>query len=182
MKNKKVIFICGSGGSGKTTLSKTYFAEFSKANVDDIYEKLLIENDLHLKIIDFDPIDIKKSNELFEQAKKELDIKMLDFIKNEENIIIDGIGRDADITLHLKYWLESFGYTAYMIMVYADLDMCIARVNNRNRTYNKNVTIDSWYAAYNNIVVYKKTFKNKFLLIQNDIGESIEKYISNVFE
>jgi cytidylate kinase len=182
MKNKKVIFICGSGGSGKTTLSKTYFAEYKKANVDDIYEKLLIKNNLHLKIIDFQPTEIKKSNELFEKAKQELDIKLMDFIKNEENIIIDSIGRDTDITLHLKYWLESFGYTTYMIMVYADLDMCIDRVNNRDRTYDKNITIDSWYAAYNNIIVYKKTFKNKFLLIQTDITDSIEKYISNIFK
>jgi cytidylate kinase len=177
MKNKKVIFICGSGGSGKTTLSKTYFAEYEKVNVDDIYEKLLIENNLDLKIIDFNANDTKKSNELFEQSKKELDIKLIDFIKNEKNIIIDSVGRDADVILNLKYWLESFGYSTYMIMVYSDLNVCIERVNNRDRTYKKNITIDSWYAAYGNIVIYKKTFKNKFLLIQTDTGESMQDYI-----
>jgi cytidylate kinase len=182
MKNKKVVFICGSGGSGKTTLSKTHFAEFAKINVDDIYEKLLIENNLDLKIINFNPVDVKKSNELFEQAKEELDVKLINFIKNEENIVIDSIGRDADVTLHLKYWLESFGYSTYMIMTYADLDICVERINNRDRTYSKNITIDSWYASYNNIVIYKKTFKNKFLIIQTDIQKSIDEYIFKFFE
>ena len=69
-----------------------------------------------------------------------------------------------------------------MIMVYADLDVCIDRVNNRSRTYNKNITIDSWYAVYNNIVLYKKVFKNKFFVVQTDITESLEKYIYKLFE
>ncbi len=37
MKNKKAIFICGSGGSGKSTFSKKYFSEYTLIDVDIIY-------------------------------------------------------------------------------------------------------------------------------------------------
>jgi hypothetical protein len=53
-------------------------------------------------------------------------------------------------------------------MIYAELEECINRVENRSRVYSKNITIDSWYLAYSNIGVYKKEFKDKFMLIQLD--------------
>jgi cytidylate kinase len=182
MKNKKAVFICGSGGSGKTTLSKTYFSEFSVVNVDDIYENLLIENNLHLKIKDFNTNQVEKSNELFEQSKKELDVKLINFIKNEENIVIDSIGRDVDVIIRDKYYLESIGYSVYMVMVYSDLKICVDRVENRERSYDKKITIKSWYDAYSNIVTYKRAFKDKFMLIQTDLIETIDIYIKDFLQ
>jgi hypothetical protein len=52
--------------------------------------------------------------------------------------------------------------------MYSELDVCIERVENRNRTYNKNITIDSWYLSYSNISIYKREFGKRFLLIYND--------------
>lgn len=182
MKNKKVVFICGSGGSGKTSLSKTHFVEFAKVNVDDIYESLLIENNLHLKIVDFNENETKKSNELFEQSKKELDIKLINFIKNEENIVIDCVGGDVDVIIRDKYYLESHGYRVYMVMTYCDLNTCVSRVENRERTYDKKITIKSWYDAYSNIVTYKRAFKDKFMLIQTDLIDSNGIYIKDFLQ
>jgi GTPase SAR1 family protein len=53
MKNKIAIFVCGSGGSGKTTFCNKNFNNFVQINVDIIYERLLIESNLGLKIKDF---------------------------------------------------------------------------------------------------------------------------------
>jgi hypothetical protein len=55
-----------------------------------------------------------------------------------------------------------------MIMVYADLEECINRVEKRERVYNKDITIESWYMAYSNLVTYKKEFKDRFILVFND--------------
>lgn len=168
MKNKKAIFICGSGGSGKSTFSKKYFPEYTIIDIDIIYEQLLIENGLGLKIKNFNDIDKKFASELFEKSKLLNDIKFNECVSNNENIIIDSIGRDSSIIMHQRNFLEKNGYTTYMIMMYVELEECINRVENRERVYTKNITIDSWFLSYSNLVTYKQEFKDRFMLAYND--------------
>lgn len=168
MKTKKAIFICGSGGSGKSTFSKKYFSEYTLIDVDIIYEELLIQNGLGLRIKDFNESDRIYASELFEKSKSLNDSKFNKCVANGENIIIDSIGRDSSIIMYQRNFLEKNGYTTYMIMMYAELEECINRVENRERVYSKNITIDSWYLSYSNLVTYKKEFKDKFILIFND--------------
>ena len=96
-----------------------------------------------------------------------INLKFKNAINNNENIVIDGIGRDASIILNQRNILEKNGYTTYMVMMYAELEECINRVENRNRVYSKNITIDSWHLAYSNISIYKNEFKEQFMLIYN---------------
>jgi dephospho-CoA kinase len=168
MKNKIAIFICGSGGSGKSTFSKTYFPTYTIIDVDIIYEELLIESGLHLKIKNFNEEQIKQAAGLFEKSKSLNDKKFNDTITKGDNMVIDSIGRDSETIMYQRSYLEKMGYTTYMIMMYAELDICIERVENRNRTYNKNITIDSWYLSYSNISIYKREFGKRFLLVYND--------------
>ena len=67
------------------------------------------------------------------------------------------------------------GYETYMLMVYSELETCIDRVKNRNRVYGENITIDSWFQSYSNIDIYKREFKEKFMLIYNETGDLKEK-------
>lgn len=168
MVNKKAIFLCGSGGSGKSTICQKYFSDYVSVDVDIIYEQLLIESNLGLDIKKFNPEQIKVSNSLFEKAKELNNIKFIDVLSSGENIIIDSIGRDLDGILYQRNILEKSGYSTFMIMVYADLDICINRVENRTRSYHKSLTIDSWYKVYSNIVPFKKEFGNRFMLVYND--------------
>ena len=167
MKNKIAIFVCGSGGSGKSTFVNINLNKFVHIDVDIIYEELLLSNELGLKIKDFNETQRKRSMELFENAKELNDLKLKNAISSNQNVVIDGIGRDSNIILFQRKWLESAGYVTYMIMMYADLDVCVNRVENRNRVYNENITKDSWYLAYNNIGTYAKEFGNNFLFICN---------------
>ena len=48
MASKRAVFVCGSGGSGKTTFVNKYFSNFIQINLDIIYERLLIENGFEL--------------------------------------------------------------------------------------------------------------------------------------
>ena len=177
MKNKIAIFVCGSGGSGKSTFIKNYLNTFVHVDVDIIYEKLLIESGFGLKIIDFDANKIKHSYSLFEKAKIKNDELFYDSVSNSKNIVIDGIGRDSNIILNQRKYLENFGYNTFMIMLYVDLSICIDRVKSRERVYKQNITEDSWYLSYNNIGTYKKEFGDRFMFIYNNGDFILDDFI-----
>jgi predicted kinase len=169
MKDKKAIFVCGSGGSGKSTFVKNNLSDFTNINVDIIYEELLIDSGLGLKIINFNDEQSIIADNLFEEAKALNNKKLTEAILKKENIVIDGIGRDANIILYQRNHLTYCGYDTFMIMLYADLDTCVSRVENRERVYKQKITEDSWYLSYNNIGTYKKEFGTKFKFIYTDI-------------
>lgn len=169
MDNKKAVFICGSGGSGKSTFAKTNLQGFTHIDVDIVYEELLLSNGLGLKIKDFNKEQSDLANNLFEEAKELNNNKLKEAISNGDNIVIDGIGRDSNIILMQRNMLNQLGYDTMLIMMYSNLDTCISRIENRDRVYKQNITKDSWYLAYNNIGTYKKEFGDKFLFIYNEI-------------
>jgi len=169
MNNKIAVFICGSGGSGKSTFVKTHFTEYVHIDLDIIYEELLLLNKLGLKIKDFNESQLQLASELFETAKVLNNEKLKNTIIAGNNLVIDGIGRDSNIILNQRKYLENYGYDTFMILLYADLDTCINRVETRERVYKQKITEDSWYLSYNNIGTYKKEFGTKFKFIYNDI-------------
>jgi predicted kinase len=175
MKSKRAVFICGSGGSGKSTIAKERFKEYTIIDLDIIYEQLLLENDLGLKIKDFSESQNKTAKILFEKSKSLNDEKFNKSVENGENIVIDSIGRDLKVILHQRSYLEKMGYVTFMIMVYSELETCLKRVDNRDRVYNENVTIDSWYLSYGNISDFKKEFNDRFVLIYNEDFNRKEK-------
>ena len=168
MQNNTAIFVCGSGGSGKSTFTKNNFSDFVHVDVDIIYEELLISNNLGLNIKDFNKEQSIIADSLFEEAKALNNKKLTEAILKKENIVIDGIGRDVNIILYQRNHLTYCGYDTFMIILYADLDTCISRVENRERVYKQKITEDSWYLSYNNIGTYKKEFGTKFKFIYND--------------
>jgi predicted kinase len=169
MKNKRAIFVCGSGGSGKSTFIKTHLTEYVHIDVDIIYEELLLLNKLGLKIKNFNELQSKLATELFEKAKELNNEKLKNAILSGNNLAIDGIGRDSNIILNQRRYLENYGYDTFMIMIYTDLEVCIDRVEDRERIYKQEITEDSWYLSYNNIGTYKKEFGKKFKFIYNGI-------------
>lgn len=168
MKNKRAVFICGSGGSGKSTIAKEQFKGYTIIDLDIIYEQLLIDNHLGLRIKDFSKNQQKIATDLFEKSKTLNDQKFDKSVKNGENIVVDSIGRDFEVILQQRSYLEKMGYITFMIMVYAELETCLKRVEMRNRVYGENITIDSWYLSYSNISPFKKEFNDRFVLIYNE--------------
>jgi dephospho-CoA kinase len=168
METKRAVFVCGSGGSGKSTIANECFSEYTIIDLDIIYEQQLINNNLSLKINTFSKEQNELALTLFEKSKTINDEKFNKTVEIGKNILIDSIGRDSEVILYQKSFLEKMGYETYMIMVYAELETCIDRVETRNRVYNQNITIDSWYFAYSNISTYKREFNRQFMLIYND--------------
>ena len=177
MQNKIAIFVCGSGGSGKSTFVKNNLKGYAHIDVDIIYEELLTSNGLGLNIKNFTESENKLANQLFEKAKDLNNLKLITNVQSGNNLVIDGIGRYSDVILSQKIYLENYGYQTYMIMLYVDLDICIHRIENRERIYNQIITEDSWYLAYNNIGTYKKEFGNKFGFIYNNSDFILDDFI-----
>lgn len=168
MKNKKAVFICGSGGSGKSTIANIHFPEFTIIDLDLVYEEQLIEANLGLNIKNFSKEENELASVLFEKSKALNDQKFNQAVDLGQNIVIDSIGRDPEVILYQRSFLEKMGYETFIIMVYAELETCIDRVEARDRVYHKNITVDSWYLAYSNISLYKREFNSHFMLIYNN--------------
>lgn len=182
MKPNKAIFVCGSGGSGKSTFIKKNIKNFNHIDVDIFYEQLLKKANLGLNIKNFSIEQIELANKLFEQASDSNHKFLLNSVTCRENIVMESIGRNVDIILQQRDFLEQNGYDTYMIMLYTELELCITRVENRERSYNKMVTISSWYDSYKNIPNYKMEFKEKFILVKEtntDISQFIESDLLN---
>jgi hypothetical protein len=77
---------------------------------------------LGLKIKDFNEYQLVHAARLFELAKVENDSIFYESVSNSKNIVIDGIGRDSNIILNQRKYLENFGYNTFMIMLYVDLN------------------------------------------------------------
>ena len=179
MQSKIAIFICGSGGSGKSTFVKNNLKDYAHIDVDIIYEELLTSNGLGLNIKNFTESENELANSLFEKSKELNNLKLKTNVHADNNLVIDGIGRYSDVILSQKTYLENYGYKTYMIMLYVDLDICINRIENRERVYNQTITEDSWYLSYNNIGTYKKEFGDKFTLIYNNNTFVLDDFIKS---
>jgi predicted kinase len=177
MQNKIAIFVCGSGGSGKSTFVKNNLKNYTHIDVDIIYEELLISNGLGLDIRNFTKSQNELADTLFEKAKELNNLKLKTNVHTGNNLVIDGIGRYSDVILSQKVYFENYGYDTYMIMLYVDLDTCVNRIENRERVYNQSITEDSWYLAYNNIGTYKKEFGDKFGFIYNNNRFVLDDFI-----
>jgi predicted kinase len=177
MKSKIAIFVCGSGGSGKSTFVRNNLENYIHIDVDIIYEELLISNGLGLNIQNFTKSQKELADTLFEKAKELNNLKLKTSVYAGNNLVIDGIGRYSDIVLSQKEYFENYGYNVYMIMLYVDLDICINRIKNRERVYNQSITEDSWYLSYNNIGTYKREFGDRFTFIYNNNTFILDNFI-----
>lgn len=182
MSNKLAVFVCGSGGSGKTTFVNRHFPAFNQVNVDIPYEELLLSSGLGLRIDTFDSNDLRKALEFFEIAKDISYKTFLESIERGEDIVIDSVGRYSDYVFQQRKQLELSGYNTIMFMLYAPLDVCIERVNARDRVYDKYITEESWYLSYGNIAGFKKEFLDDFYLIFNGENTVWEQKIQQLVE
>jgi predicted kinase len=182
MGNKLAVFVCGSGGSGKTTFVNQHFESYKQINVDIPYEELLNNSGLGLKINEFNTEQLNKAAEFFERAKDISYLTLIESIETGEDIVIDSIGRYSDYVLQQRRQLELNGYNTIMFMLYAPLELCIERVNGRNRVYDESITVDSWYLSYSNIVNFKKEFSDDFYLVFNGENEDWNQKIPNLIE
>ena len=169
----KAIFMAGPAGSGKSFISKKLVpSNFNTINVDDTYEELLKSSGIGLKLAKMSPDELKKSGELMGQARKATDAKLQDASKNAKNLLIDSVGGSSKVLLKKKQELEALGYDTFMLMTYVSPITSLERNKHRDRSLLPGIVIRSWRDVNTNIDVYKQSFGDNFVLLNNDPEDS----------
>ena len=126
----KAYFLAGGPGSGKSYVVKksTGGTGLKIVNSDDIFEKLLKQANLSLKMPDDELIPRDKVRD---RAKALTKLRRDNYVEGRLGLVIDGTGKDLDKITNQASDLKQIGYDVYMIFVNTSLD--VALENNQKR-------------------------------------------------
>lgn len=186
--NPKAIFLAGPAGSGKSYISKQILpSSYNIINSDNTYEELLKASGIGLKQKDFTPDQLSQAAKFQSQARKYTQDQLDQHIGNKNNIVIDGTGGASNPILKKKQQLEDLGYETLMLMIYVSPITSLQRNQDRDRSLMPGIVLRTWRDVNRNIDVYRKSFGNNFILLNNDPkgsntdfnSELIKPFLSN---
>ena len=179
----KAIFLAGPAGSGKSYISSQLIPNiFTIINSDDTYEELLKASGIGLKQKDFTPDQLSQAAKLQAQARKVTSDKLSKSIENKNNIVIDGTGAASGPILKKKQQLEDLGYKTLMLMIYVSPLTSLERNQQRDRSLMPGIVLRTWRDVNKNIEIYKQSFGNNFILLNNNPKDSKQKFNSNLLK
>ncbi len=182
----KVLFLCGSPNSGKSTIiKKLSYIPFQNIDMDN-YIKLFADKeglDLDLRP---DTSNFKQKNDIRIKSRDLAVDRMVNAINSMFAIVIDGTGRDVNMIFSNKKIFEEWGYDTAMLLMDIDLETALLRNTQRDRKVPEHVIVKAHDNILKNVDVYKKEFKNFwFYNSLQDTDESkfkiVEKGIRNFF-
>ncbi len=182
----KVLFLCGSPNSGKSTvIKKLSYIPFQNIDMDN-YIKLFADKegfDLDLRP---DAPNIKQKTIIRNKSRDLAVDRMENAINSMFAIVIDGTGRDVNMILSNKKVFEDWGYDTAMLFMDIDLETALLRNTKRDRKVPEHVIIKAHDNLLRNVSIYKKEFKNFwFYNSLNDTNETqfkiVEKGVRDFF-
>jgi predicted kinase len=179
----KAIFLAGPAGSGKSYISSQLIPNtFTVINSDDTYEELLKASGIGLKQKDFTPDQLSQAAKLQAQARKVTQDKLSQSIENKNNIVIDGTGAASGPVLKKKQQLEDLGYETLMLMIYVSPLVSLERNQQRDRSLMPGIVLRTWRDVNKNIGVYKQSFGNNFILLNNNPKDTNQEFNVDLLE
>ena len=164
----KAYFLAGGPGSGKSYVVKksTGGTGLKIVNSDDIFEKLLKQANLSLKMPDDELIPRDKVRD---RAKALTKLRRDNYVEGRLGLVIDGTGKDLDKITNQASDLKQIGYDVYMIFVNTSLDVALENNQKRARTLKDSIVKDSWNAVQNNMGKFQRYFGGKnFIIVDNN--------------
>jgi shikimate kinase len=171
----KAIFMCGSGGSGKTSMATAAFGGegLKVINLDHHFEKMLTQAGIPLS-------QCSKHGDLYQDAAWMRDKEKRHYSNQRLGLLIDSTGKDALAVTNAVSALEERGYDCYMLFVSTSLDKALARNEKRAQEGGRNVAPvaleKAWKQANANIPTFKSLFGPRFFQFDNDEDLSKEDF------
>ena len=166
MPGKKVIFLAGSAGSGKSNVVKQLGLEkqgFKMVNQDISLEWLAKNSGLPTNMRDFTPEQASKWGELQWEARDIAQRKQMKFQGRGDGIVVDGTGA-SEISMGAQVMkFRNAGYDVQMLFVESSLETALARNAARKERSLKDFIVErNWKAVQKNKKAFKEDFKENF--------------------
>ena len=178
----KAYFLAGGPGSGKSYVVKksTGGTGLKIVNSDDIFEKLLKQANLSLKMPDDELIPRDK---IRDKAKALTDKRRRNYVEGRLGLVIDGTGKDYGKITKQASDLKQIGYDVHMIFVNTSLDVALANNKRRARTLKDDIVKDSWNAVQKNMGKFQNYFGSRsFIIVDNNEVDKDGRLFDKVFK
>lgn len=173
----KAVFMAGSPGSGKTTVSKKLFggSGLKHLNVDDFYN-LLRQAERSTGNVEHD----------YDAAWKKYEKREQNFLDGRLGLIIDGTGKNPEKMEKVKQKLEELGYETAMVFVNTSLETSIRRAEERARNPNSvdygrrpdsHFIKDTWEKVQRGLGRLQGAFGERFFIVDNNRGDPNLEYV-----
>ena len=177
---RKVIFLAGSAGSGKSNVIKQLGLEdqgFKIVNQDISLEWLVKNSGLPTDMNDFTSEQLSKWGSLQWEARDIAKRKSIKFRGNGDGVIIDGTGASTVSLFTQMQKYKDAGYDVQMIFVDSSLETALERNKNRKERSLKDFIVErNWKAVQKNKKAFEEEFGGNFSYINTDnlnIGDAL---------
>ena len=169
---RKVIFMAGGPGSGKSTVIKGLQLQkqgFKIVNQDISLEWLMKNHGLPKDMKDFTPEQASKWGELSWDARLIAKRKQTKFQGQGDGIIVDGTGNSLKTMQNQVQEFKNKGYDVQMMFVETSLETALARNRARKeRSLRDDIVKRTHESVQNNKEAFRKLFGDNFAEIKTD--------------
>ena len=169
---RKVIFLAGSAGSGKSNVVKQLGLEkqgFKIVNQDIALEWLVENSGLPTDMRDFTPEQASKWGSLQWEARDIAQRKATKFRGRGDGVVVDGTGASTISMFTQVQKYKDAGYDVQMLYVESSLDTALERNKARKERSLKDFIVKrNWEAVQKNKKAFKEEFGNNFAEVNTD--------------
>ena len=169
---RKVIFLAGSAGSGKSNVVKQLGLKdqgFKVVNQDIALEWLVKNSGLPTDMRDFTPEQASKWGELQWEARDIAQRKAIKFRGRGDGVVVDGTGASTISLFTQAQKYKDAGYDVQMLFVESSLETALARNKARKERSLKDFIVErNWNAVQKNKKAFKEEFGNNFAEVNTD--------------
>ena len=170
--SRKVIFLAGGAGSGKSNVIKKLNLEkqgFKVVNSDISLEWLKKNSGLPENMNDLTPTQLSTLGKLQHQARGIAKKKMMKFKGNADGVVVDGTGGSIKAMEKLVNEFKGKGYDVSMLFVETSLETALARNKARKeRSLLDKIVIKNHEAVQGNKQGFTKMFGERFMEVKTD--------------
>jgi len=169
---KKVIFLAGSAGSGKSNVVKQLGLEkqgFKMVNQDISLEWLAKNSGLPTDMRDFTPEQSSKWGSLQWEARDIAQRKATKFRGRGDGVVVDGTGASTISMFTQAQKYKDAGYDVQMLFVESSLETALERNKARKERSLQDFIVErNWKAVQKNKKAFKEEFGSNFAEVKTD--------------